>query len=574
MKITKKHFTDFLDNGFSVAPVKEISLKNGEKEVDWGYKWGHFQIDYATKQDVSTWVKDEVEGIFLITGQLSGVVVIDIDEKNQDKYPYLQDTSLRVKTPRSGGVHYYFKWSEKLEKFGPQVRIKDLPMDYRGRGGLVFVPPTEVNGKRYELVGQSDFNIDPQSLPELPKQVFEMMEDDKLENYGDEELLDRDKGSIILPKLELGERNQQTTRILGYLLAKTPSEMWDSIIWPRVVQWNQENVDPPQKLTALRATWDQITRSESLKRQKELIPETYRSSFVEILKEQLLTTTDEVFNTGYKDIDKATGGLKYSGTYLVSGLEKSGKSSWLMNMLQKQLAKKMPMGFINTELPALDFAKRMTSYDLSKPKEKITNEEIEAWSDTYGKSFEYLGIENMGSDPDEIVDAVEGFIDKGVRCLVFDNLTSWGNRMIDGRDAWQVISDMLAQIIKLTQNNNIITFFVLHVRPSAVEKTNSRMSTKQILEDPDSIFRKSTTYIKRPSLNSVYGGGAILSQISGAFFIWRPYQKISESHYQQKAMVILESMRHCKDTDVKMDFDGSRGKFLPEGQLIKGIDEK
>lgn len=103
------------------------------------------------------WTQHPNALIGMPTGSVSGLVVLDVDNKNghdgdeslhqlQQKYGQLPDTP-QVLTP-SGGRHIYFRH--------PGVPIKSTAsrvgdgLDIRGDGGYVIVPPSPVNGKGYE----------------------------------------------------------------------------------------------------------------------------------------------------------------------------------------------------------------------------------------------------------------------------------------------------------------------------------------------------------------------------------------------------------------------------------------
>jgi hypothetical protein len=112
---------------------------------------------------VCQWWKDTPEAnIGLPTGQRSGLFVLDVDPKNGGldslaKLPELPPTRT-ARTP-SGGFHYFFRWQPPLGnsagKLGPGL-------DTRGEGGYVVVPPSIIEGKRYEWMNEDD----PAELPE------------------------------------------------------------------------------------------------------------------------------------------------------------------------------------------------------------------------------------------------------------------------------------------------------------------------------------------------------------------------------------------------------------------------
>jgi hypothetical protein len=81
--------------------------------------------------------------IGIVCGELSGVVVVDIDDSS-DPAILLQvnrrcgDTPLKTRTP-SSGWHRFHRWSGEG---CANLRSEGLPVDIKGRGGFVVAPPS------------------------------------------------------------------------------------------------------------------------------------------------------------------------------------------------------------------------------------------------------------------------------------------------------------------------------------------------------------------------------------------------------------------------------------------------
>ena len=80
-----------------------------------------------------------------VTGERSGIVVLDIDDRNdgfdnlshlEDKYGKLPETVQSV--TGSSGTHFFFKYKQ-----GMRSRINVVPgVDFKADGGYVVVPPS------------------------------------------------------------------------------------------------------------------------------------------------------------------------------------------------------------------------------------------------------------------------------------------------------------------------------------------------------------------------------------------------------------------------------------------------
>jgi putative DNA primase/helicase len=149
--------------GFSVIPL----LQDDKKAcVD----WAPYQTIRPSSDQINTWFESEHRNIGVITGEVSGVVVVDVDDVNgfnkyQDKYGTFPATP----TVRTGkGFHYYFRHpGGKLKN----VKIKGLG-DFRADGGYVVAPPSfHPNGKQYKWVRP----LDEVPIAEMPKWLLNMV---------------------------------------------------------------------------------------------------------------------------------------------------------------------------------------------------------------------------------------------------------------------------------------------------------------------------------------------------------------------------------------------------------------
>lgn len=99
----------------------------------------------------------------IITGEASGVVVIDIDTENNGLELWRQlvdkntagkglDKTFTVQTS-SGGLHYYFKYTPDLANLGNINRIYRYPFDYRTNNGMVVFPGSfDQRNRQYKIL--------------------------------------------------------------------------------------------------------------------------------------------------------------------------------------------------------------------------------------------------------------------------------------------------------------------------------------------------------------------------------------------------------------------------------------
>lgn len=99
----------------------------------------------------------------IVTGEASGVVVIDIDTENNGLEQWRQlveentggkgiDKTFTVRTS-SGGLHYYFRYTPDLANLGNINRILRYSFDYRTNNGMVVFPGSfDRQNRQYKII--------------------------------------------------------------------------------------------------------------------------------------------------------------------------------------------------------------------------------------------------------------------------------------------------------------------------------------------------------------------------------------------------------------------------------------
>ncbi|MGB0496640.1 MAG: bifunctional DNA primase/polymerase, partial [Kangiellaceae bacterium] len=120
------NFSNYFKEGFSVVACR------GKLPL---IQWKHFQENFPDEEQLKEW-DDGPHNVAIITGKLSGLVVIDIDGDYPPDWPEMPPTWC-VKT--SSGWHYYFKYPDF--HIGNRAGIAPK-VDVRGEGGYVVAPPS------------------------------------------------------------------------------------------------------------------------------------------------------------------------------------------------------------------------------------------------------------------------------------------------------------------------------------------------------------------------------------------------------------------------------------------------
>lgn len=167
----------FLDEEFVIIPCnldKTPARKFWNKVTSVVSKelYSHKKIVPYTKPNIMNLNKG------LICGKLSGVIVIDIDLKDEGLSYWTDLTNknhqietLTVETG-SGGMHYYFKFEEYMNPWYSMNKLWGKGIDFRTDNGYVIVPPSiHPNGNKYKFMSDISTGIRNQikSLPEWLK---------------------------------------------------------------------------------------------------------------------------------------------------------------------------------------------------------------------------------------------------------------------------------------------------------------------------------------------------------------------------------------------------------------------
>jgi hypothetical protein len=115
--------------------------------------WKEFQSRLPTSFEVESWFADNTRppsGLGIVTGKLSGLVVVDCDSQDdaafwQEHYP----SSPLVVSTGGGGVHFYYAMRDGVEVRN-RAGVLGRKTDVRGEGGYATAPPSlHPNGKHY-----------------------------------------------------------------------------------------------------------------------------------------------------------------------------------------------------------------------------------------------------------------------------------------------------------------------------------------------------------------------------------------------------------------------------------------
>jgi hypothetical protein len=393
--------------GWSVFPLQPKSKKPAL------VSWMPFKSRKPTEEEITLWSGQDYN-IAVVTGEISGIIVIEADGPH-DPLP----STWKVKTKK--GVHYYFKHPgftvpNSVRSLGPTL-------DVRGDGGYVAAPPSiHPDGPVYEWIeGRvGDFP------PDVPDEWLEALRHPKAEPAW----VGGARG------VAEGKRDATATSIMGKLLSVFPSDTWDSIVWPAVVEWNKRNTPP-------------LTERDLIRIYKSIASRQLSKGATESWRLPNGFTVKELMHMELKDTRWSVHGLLHEGLTILGGKPKIGKSL-IAERLSIAIAAGIPMWQSNklielVENGGFQSEKGEVLYIDYENNKKVIRTRLHALAS-------YLGVDDL----DEV----------GQRIHVYDEWPRMDDGGLEHLDLWierhpdvrLVVIDTLARIRPLRRDKDSILY--------------------------------------------------------------------------------------------------------------------
>lgn len=171
--------------------------------------WKPYQTTAPTEEAVKKWWRNPSLNVGIVTGHVSGIVVLDLDSEEAIRSAYEQGLPQTPTATTGKGLHLYFKYPDAgIGNRANFARVEGF--DLRGDGGYVVAPPSiHPSGKAYEwLIAPED--VAPGEMPPwLQRLLFgEAVSDSATGDFPKQE---RDKPN---PLTEAEPTREKTTRMI------------------------------------------------------------------------------------------------------------------------------------------------------------------------------------------------------------------------------------------------------------------------------------------------------------------------------------------------------------------------
>lgn len=319
--------------GFSVFPVIIVEGQDGKFQKKPAVQWREYINRLPTEEELHGWFDSgNYNGIGLATGEVSGVVVIDVEaDADQETVEFFKKSPFASRTI-SGGWHFYFQCTDNLRN---TVRIDDKLVDFRGDGGFVVLPPSGIGNNTYKWQKTSG-NIN--EIPPLPPEIKKLL----VERHADHKpVFNFDEDEYPYPDVYEGGRNNAASQVIGSILARIPRNQWPVMGWATAKDWNDHHVHPPMEDHELKTVWDSIAGAEARNNpngRDNLEESDLQSNYLIYSGKEALEAYKQMekkfgdgITTGYPELDNY---FKFLPTqlYLISAPTFQGKTTFALNL--------------------------------------------------------------------------------------------------------------------------------------------------------------------------------------------------------------------------------------------------
>jgi len=298
------------------------------------FKWEEYQHKKLTYDEFMDKVRanqGKVGGIAVVTGEISGLAVVDVDFKN-GAVDILDGSPTVTSKTGSGGRHYFFAWEKYI-----QNKVGFLQgIDFRGDGGYIVLPPSNhPSGTKYEWLKSPEDHV----ILKMPENIAYALENASAMN----------KPRVdFSATYDVGNRNDTMTSAIGVLLKYLPDQLWSTDAYPLIKAWNFANMNPPLPEQELQASFNQVAKTEIRRRSGMYDGITFKDrlglSDVDALFEE-----PQGIKTGLRGFDGTTGGFREGQLAIMAGATGMGKSLFAINLMVKLAQNDIRVCFIDLE---------------------------------------------------------------------------------------------------------------------------------------------------------------------------------------------------------------------------------
>jgi hypothetical protein len=525
------------DLGFMPIPLR---TEQGQRKKP-SISWRQYQNERPSRDEVSSWFAD-MGNVAVVTGRVSGVVVVDLDGKIPDTREWLAKRGFSIKTPivstGRGGAHVYYRHPGGTVANGVKLsEVDGVTIDIRADGGYVVAPPSlHDTGAFYEWVVPPETPLAP-----FPSELASLMNrSTEHTTLKVSDVFENEVETILQPAMQ-GGRNHAAARVAGFWLKTTKDD--EPAAWAALQLWNHQN-QPPLPTRELRQTFESILRRRQMVT-VSLEPETETGG-----GDPLPVMDGASWAAAVRDMPprngvqaralptlREIGGLVPRDLIILAGRPGMGKSTCAWNLVAE-------VGIQGPKLPTVIFSTEMTANDVAR----------------------WMGAKVFNKDAKELTqDEWHGTLDLIAR----SNVTMC--------DAGAVTADQIVQIVQARPETKLV--IVDHIQRVVgrlgsgdnrnLEVGRTAVLLKSMAKDVGctvialSQMNRGSEQFGKPRLSSLRDSGEIEQEADAVIFLWTKAENLTANPLEVE--FYLAKNRHGQMAEMPCMFHKERKTFVQMG---------
>lgn len=424
------------------------------------------------------WDKEKHPNIAIATGELSGILVVDLDNKKPDENGHEQFSALChelgvqpheidtyfVDTP-TGGRHLYFEHPGFGFYIGNRTRIRP-GIDLRGDGGYVVAPPScDEQGERFYKLAPEQLAV----LP-LPPALLNFLKNRESSSTTPKLSTGQTKDLLVVE----GQRNDYLMRVAGAL--RRPGLHEDALSAALIAQ-NHAVCSPPLPDHEVERIAQNVARYEP---SSPVTPGDEKPVALSALIIKGRDLVNELFDflgdkskvkglpTGLPAFDTLLGGGKRVGELTAWHAEaKTGKNSLWHKFMHMWLEQGIPIGYASREIaPATEVLPNLLSLHTQTNvwKAELTDERRALYLETLEKWPIYFAPGRGAMGIPEIKEWIVALRAHGVKHFWFDHL----HFMLEDPEDHKVAAKFIRDLKVIAQETQVHVDII--IQPNRVEE--------------------------------------------------------------------------------------------------------
>lgn len=416
--------------------------------------------DYQEK-----WMSDEeferlfnlpnITGVGVITGKISGIVVLDEDTYKEGGIPVAVRTGMMAQSAR-GGRHHFFKYVEPIKSSGLREGIY---VEIKADGGFLVLPPTQVivdgEKKSYTWVDKC-----------MPEEMMEIRES-ALTPYraggaSDSKALDL----VNLVHAPLGVQHNNLRSFSLAVLNRFSQKEWD--IAAEVIRRQAELFDPPHpedRVEKMIKDCMKFIQEHPKDVEKEIENEVLHPHSIDDLVEERWADKELekiAPSTGWPELDDHIGGFVPGHIATFTGDTNVGKTTIACNFAEalRRQSKKVLYIALEPDTVVVDY---LASVRLRKSFRNLEKDDLYV-RDQFIKVFKQGDIKT----PNDLVQALRG-IQEHFDLIVIDHI---GYFVHSEQNYIQQQSNIIKELAFLSKEFKTCVMMIAHLRKPGFQKKN------------------------------------------------------------------------------------------------------